>query len=900
MAEKTLILRVVKDFVLSKALEIQLEKLLGNYQLEYYTPLPDLKRIYQRRIDSLAAALLFALDSLPLEKKVLTEELTTYLNDCSKKYCLPEEGEQSEYQTLLAQHSAAFVGILMDHIDWSVDKELLQKDTSYRAIECLNKAEQYCLMKQRADLATLIHAGDELIIQWEQHLPPFSAQTLDELEQIKKSPFPAPDESEDNLPLWFLTLSAIEQYFLKKILAQSKTIPEAIFSLPSRARGIPGLANFARHSFLILKSNGELIIRRDCLRMAHIASREAAVPVEQLHADRNFSLLQQHADKRPLFYQTLISSVRNENQSFLTQIVTTPLLLYKSPDSRLDNQRLRLLNTELQNGRLYFSTNHPLNYLRFVFPTPASSLECNALLNMAKAHLALKNLPLLSESCSYAQIQDFVRAFSDDLEGKQSTDPEFSLLREQLSTQFKQSEFQELKRWPNWQQVLIEHLELSRQPAAKKEAYDAYQQRLADLDDLIKLYEELLNSSFGTGTFRDVNGRELCLSSLEQLIIMIINAFSCGSCVSGKDRKALELIHTDAMLLFRVKYGKWPSFFHCDEDRERFSYLFVLLYISRHHHKHADQMAPGAEGIKTPDGYLPANIYTKINSVLSDATSLKKDDYLATNNEVDAIPDLIKYLKANYSHCFFIVLSLSAQSIDSFLKNLAILIDEEKSQDSWLASLKAISQQQVSSNERLVEIFWQILQSPGSNEHSQMIYTSVLSLLNSITPQENFDTLVIDLKKMNQKSLCVQAAARLTEESIQRAIDCLCLVTQEKKFWRGEKTYKIWSAEDDGPTGIKAIRNLCTNSKIPPRQIMAEIYWEVLQRPSTSSMRKSSSTQVFYDVVLKLYKSEIPDLLIEEVINELSKIKTKAYKSNEESKPMIQPLPATTIEVSGP
>ena len=88
------------------------------------------------------------------------------------------------------------------------------------------------------------------------------------------------------------------------------------------------------------------------------------------------------------------------------------------------------------------------------------------------------------------------------------------------------------------------------------------------LKELVEAYSSLLKSPMGSATVSDHHGRELFLSSLEQLIILTLGGYSYGSCVSGKDRKAIELMHTDAMILFKLKYGRWPRFIEGNkEDR---------------------------------------------------------------------------------------------------------------------------------------------------------------------------------------------------------------------------------------------------------------------------------------------------------------------------------------------
>jgi hypothetical protein len=156
---------------------------------------------------------------------------------------------------------------------------------------------------------------------------------------------------------------------------------------------------------------------------------------------------------------------------------------------------------------------------------------------------------------------------------------------------------------------------------------------------LITDYEHTLNSPVGSATVLDYDGRELFLISLEQLIILTLKGYSYGSCVSGKDRKAIELIHTDAMILYKEYYGCWPQYGAPKEREDRINFVNIVttLYLSRHQHELAGQNAPGSEGIKTPDKYWPKDISEAINARSNNPHGLEFDDRLATDNEVKKI-----------------------------------------------------------------------------------------------------------------------------------------------------------------------------------------------------------------------------------------------------------------------
>jgi hypothetical protein len=126
--------------------------------------------------------------------------------------------------------------------------------------------------------------------------------------------------------------------------------------------------------------------------------------------------------------------------------------------------------------------------------------------------------------------------------------------------------------------------------------------------------------------------RELFLSSYEHILIELLDGISSGSCVSGKDRKAIELMHTDAAHIYHFFTGAWPKLSDTGKARELYVKIYATLYISWHQHTHADQNAPGSLGLKTPWMYLPYDIQQEIvdrtyKKVLED------DETRATNNE---------------------------------------------------------------------------------------------------------------------------------------------------------------------------------------------------------------------------------------------------------------------------
>ncbi|WP_019215367.1 hypothetical protein [Legionella tunisiensis] len=439
-----------------------------------------------------------------------------------------------------------------------------------------------------------------------------------------------------SLPYWYLTLTDYEQRFLNAVLAQVERVEDAISFIPSRLRTLPILANFAEHQLFLLDHEGNITKKFPAkLRSSHLASRDVADQLHQigeLYTLRNLAKIRNIAANRRLLLQTLISPVK--------------LLSGFMPDYLLEQHRKKAVATAQKEGaKLLFSTNHPFNMVRVLYPTPATDPGCLALLQQAEAHSVLSQLPELEGHWSYDQIQELVgeacaainvykEALQDGLSPSNFYDLGSKSLKENLTELF-HTNYQELQQLPDWQDVVSQHLFIihNRLNSEQNQTFETYKQGLDDLTALAKEYRAVLNSPFGSATLLDYSGRELFLSSLENLLIMHMDGVSYGSCVSGKDRKAIEIIHTDAMLLYRELYDRWPGFTDTGAARRNFVKLVVELYISRHGAEHAGQNAPGADSIKTPANYWPADIAEAICDKLG-KKALSVDDVIATNNEV--------------------------------------------------------------------------------------------------------------------------------------------------------------------------------------------------------------------------------------------------------------------------
>ncbi|RUR12882.1 Dot/Icm T4SS effector PI-3-phosphatase SidP [Legionella sp. km772] len=416
------------------------------------------------------------------------------------------------------------------------------------------------------------------------------------------------------LPQWYLLLPKLQQFFLKQVINTAAKLEEAVFFLPSRLRMLPAPANFEAHTIVRIDKDGvaeELAARR--YRSSHIVSRDlikAKIPdaVRKRHSNANLAQVMRYAQDQALLLQTLISPIG------IGDYIPSLLLDYLPelpPDKELDDE---LKDTVL--GSKYATKahvlNHPYNIAKRYYYTEATDPDSIKLIEETEA--------------SIAQIEDLKTQIS-------TVEKEIARLSEPAKPTVKIKAEVGSKKTSGIDALAFAQLRL----LALQKQLPKFHPKKDEIAELIEEYRLVLNSSLGSATVFDYKGRELFLSSLEQLITLAKNDYSYGSCVSGKDRKAIELIHTDAMIIYKLRYGVWPTFTDGELARKKFVAIVAALYLSRHQHVLAGQNAPGSEGLKTPEWYLPQDICDEINRQLEDSKAIQHDDRLATDNEVKNI-----------------------------------------------------------------------------------------------------------------------------------------------------------------------------------------------------------------------------------------------------------------------
>lgn len=561
---------------------------------------------FTRRIAALHKGAELLLDSLDIQgetRKKLAAELATIKVKSDEEIQKTPHGSASPiqpYQDILIKYTSQLKNTL-------IDQALIPKS---EVVEALGRAEEYAsLAEGRPPLCTISQTSEreDWVIQLETPQDPLSDKKKGEFLNVVKL---VHENKAHEAPAWFKLMPEVEKELFITTFKDAKNIndiADKAATISSKLRSIPGVANFSRHSFVVMTQDGTILTEDSRLRSSMVSSRDLPKDATGTRHELTEHNVQQIIDAM-LLEQVTKLVMRSEEEKIPgppdsePKPLTIPILMqtlitpFKEPDKSLFQDKEAVIaalkragNTQrdfIVDGRKitvnleFISTNHPLNPGRFVAPTVSTgSME------------AAQTDPTATNT--------FVIADKDTKEISK-------LIR-----------------------------------LAKEFAHD-YKDKKVDI--AATALEDALKRSFV------VSDRELYISALEELTTSLIGGIPYGSCVSGKDRKGLETMYADAMRLYFDIYGAVPPMSWTNEsekaDRARFVKIFTDIYVTRHQHENAGQNAPGADGIKTPALYLPNDILSAIEKRTNNPNTHKECDLLATNNEVDKIkPKVSKFKK---------------------------------------------------------------------------------------------------------------------------------------------------------------------------------------------------------------------------------------------------------------
>lgn len=610
MVKKRTLFRINNDVELSEAKAIAIAESLGvdveedNLHISHVACTEvNYETLFQTRFNLILAGASFLLKCwpdislLPREKVALEQFIGSLKSSFEEvlhrlKGGSPVAEPTEAYQQALHEHCCLLIA--------GFSKQLAIDITKAKA--WLAKAEEYhLLVTPREDIITVTAlpttAGNYFVLQREAQLPPLSEELIEDYWRIK--------ENAASLPEWFKALEPLEQTFLRHVLDTVETkaaLPHTVVNLSSKLRTVPGAANFRNHFCYLYDEHWHLQAEFKRSASSIISSRDMrgkSREVRDYHAIQNLrhvidqsiseKIIQLLNEKEGALAADTVLSVKIPA---LVQTLVSPIIpSFFQPDFELVRDKSVAMHKLVYQQRVERTVLNALNEeITVIIDITVDLSSTNHPLNLANRW----DFTLSSdEEC---------RAYISKIESYLSENPR--------------------------------HAEA------------------ANISALLTEYKKILaKGSLLQANLYDLNKRELYLSSLEQLIMVRMGGVAYGSCVSAKDRKAIEFMHTDAMELFHSLYGRWPSY---DDDlsdprtalnRAKFVDIFTELYLSRHHHRSAALNAWGSEGIKTPEMYLPSDVaeaiavkYQRLGGKQTDL--LKVDDRLASFNELRSIVSL--------------------------------------------------------------------------------------------------------------------------------------------------------------------------------------------------------------------------------------------------------------------
>lgn len=810
---KGIILRVLEGTVLTPVLSRALGELLPGFKLEYYQEKPDYKRSIERRINSLYDAFIFNLDAYPLDPKFTSLSVSTlksYAAEC-KAACNLSKSTPEELHKELELFTARLLDALVVSRKW-------HGDPLTESIACLNEAEQYDLMRKgRYDLVTLtqmdLGPDTKYVLQLDESLPPYYDQWLDELERIKLANYP-------KTPSWFYELPEYQQAYFCNLGLKSKTPANVIQDINTFLLTWKGIKKATLNLNIdlaqIQKKSPPLPIWFKELsphikEMITVLSEDPGTLDQKLKSLKH--MVTANAEKQefkenleniatiPQWYWVL----SNMQQYFLEYVLKTALTVKEAVSFLSSRHRtlpapanfaahsLLKINESGEVSLFYdkrIRSSHVATRDGLEWAKAVQMRHVDSNLDKVMEHVGPKQKvlvgtlisPITAAEYIPSVITDYVVELPPDLKLHQILQAAIAR-RKNVENILPHNHPYNFAKLYYWTTAENEH---------SKFILDTAQEYVATtpgLEQLLKDYRNTLNSPMLSATVWDYNGREVFLSSLEELIILNIGGRSYGSCVSGKDRKAIQLIHTDAMILYKEKYGFWPQFNIAEDHQDRINFVNIVvdLYLSYHQHEHAGQNAPGSEGIKTPNWYWPKDISAAINKRLGTDNGLVYDNRKATDNEVRYISKKFRSLLSpeHELYCTLIARQIGEKDCTGLYDALTPLLNEESrfiAKNSWglfsafpkgIANIRSIVFSKTSGDtniERMSKIFAEVLRRPESDASrtpaTLSVYGRMQDLLQPIKPEttleentkhaiEEWTSLFQQSKLVNSSSLVV-------------------------------------------------------------------------------------------------------------------------------------------------
>ncbi|NQY43339.1 MAG: hypothetical protein HRT87_08355 [Legionellales bacterium] len=649
---------------------VSLEKRIHNFVkstellLENYFTDPETKEYYLNLFKQHNTKLQKVHNEISMKRKPVSQDAS---DDEKEKYYKKLEKDYFSYMASLTEFISKATGM-------TLEKSLLE----LRNAENIVSWEQ-----QRPTTLTVYNSGNDTIVQIFEPITNLTKNQAKEYLEIYKQEAPA----------WFQRLDSWHKNYLKnklksvyknyqendQILSDNivSQLNETLNTIPATIRNYPGLANYGHHKLMIFDENGDI-------KFSSKSERGSSSNVEAIRGDLESKnivlnnslencrgrLTKQNVDQllNPIKIEEKINAFENdwdiqidEQDNFEFPILYGSNLSPLKADSQIEQVRrgqsgqfLKWLYRKGNEGTLNFDNNTKM-------VEEADNAFSKTLNDYKQNRKQLTNYPgvkLRGIRTNYAVNSERVVADQPDtIQNKQRSLIDISLKTLELiafkrtnNPKFKPNFPKRLSLDEQYQDVRLKNLDSNKNlvtgnmnPSQKAR----YELALAAIYEYKNMVDHKLGDSKGNGFFFATawnrikrnkfkvsqKNNNLFLASYEQLIISQLGGVGFGHCKSGKDRKGLELMHTDCMLIYYHKYGKLPK----SHDDQKFIDIFVDHFRSKHQQLLCEYNAPGCQGIVNLKDTLPKSLYKAIkkdaklnqrNAKLNKPKFKKMKDYL--------------------------------------------------------------------------------------------------------------------------------------------------------------------------------------------------------------------------------------------------------------------------------
>lgn len=416
-------------------------------------------------------------------------------------------------------------------------------------------------------------------------------------------------QPEKDYPKWFKVMPAWEQKYLLAHLrnpdATMDNINSKILSIPTALRHVPGLANYSEHILRIYNKepDGQYHLAVESRR-----ERSGIVcPVDLYKKDENVERQRLTDDN---VAQLITSTLKERALRYLekwpqtSQPIKLPILVQTLLSPGVLSA---LLNGGSNNNSMMIENkNEAIRKLKEAFANPTTEAHQNFFSQLGLDVNSSGMITYTNDSGKSITVEPVIV----------STNHSVNIWRI-LPVPLKQEE-----KTPNNNnaKTLLE---------AANEFVSVHQNDASAKNDIDILLNAMKDYQTTPSLAPARRHRPLFLSSLEQIIAEKSGGVGYGSCKSGKDRKGMETLHTDAMLVYQSRYHVLPKYNDTPENREKFVAIFVELYQTYHHQEVASLNASGSRGLKELNHILPEDIQEALGSKL-----LKEANFMGSLNKV--------------------------------------------------------------------------------------------------------------------------------------------------------------------------------------------------------------------------------------------------------------------------